>query len=171
MVFGVFIIFSKPIISADLHRVQTPPAQNKEPEKMIEDGMKMILNALQLILKSLPQYKAPEVLGNGDIIIRRVQPREIVPDAGNKSKKGIWTHCSDSFCIISGANRDIYMGDKTYDEWCKIVNDKFDEIEDPQWSDISKVAKEVGLSFSEVFEMLGYKDHFDFAGEDIGNDK
>ena len=89
MVFGVFIIFSKPIISADLHRVQTPPAQNKEPEKMIEDGMKMILNALQLILKSLPQYKAPEVLGNGDIIIRRVQPREITPDTGNKSKKGI----------------------------------------------------------------------------------
>ncbi len=89
MVFGVSIILSKPIISADLHRVQTPPAQNKEPEKMIEDGMKMILNALQLILKSLPQYMAPEVLGNGDIIIRRIQPREMAPDAGNKSKKGI----------------------------------------------------------------------------------
>ena len=69
------------------------------------------------------------------------------------------------------SNGDIYMGDKTYDEWCKIVNDKFDEIEDPQWSDIRKVAKKVGLSFSEVFEMLGYKDHFDFGGEDIGNDK
>ena len=25
--------------------------------------------------------------------------------------------------------------------------------------------------FSEVFEMLGYKDHFDFGAEDIGNDK
>ena len=34
------------------------------------------------------------------------------------------------------------MADKTYDEWCKIVNDKFDEIEDPQWSDIRKVAKQ-----------------------------
>ena len=70
MVFGALIIFSKPILSADLHRVQTPPAQNKEPEKMIEDGIEMILNALQLILKTLPQYEAPEVLGNGDIIIR-----------------------------------------------------------------------------------------------------
>ena len=89
IVFGVFIIFSKPIISADLHRVQTPPAQNKEPEKMIEDGIRMILNALQLVLKSLPQYKAPEVLGNGDIIIRRVQPPTIAPDVVNKSKKGI----------------------------------------------------------------------------------
>ena len=38
--------------------------------------MKMILNALSLILKSIPQYKAPEVLENGDIIIRRVRPGE-----------------------------------------------------------------------------------------------
>ena len=45
----------------------------------------MILNALQLILKSLPQYKAPGVLGNGGIIIRRVQPSGIVLDAVNKS--------------------------------------------------------------------------------------
>ena len=73
--------------------------------------------------------------------------------------------------LVVSSNGDIYMGDKTYDEWCKIVNDKFDEIEDPQWTDIRKVAKEVGLSFSEVFEMLGYKDQFDFGAEDIGNDK
>ena len=37
------------------------------------------------------------------------------------------------------------MADKTYDEWCKIVNDKFDEIEDPQWSDIRKVANELNI--------------------------
>ena len=89
MVLGICIIFSNPIISANLHRVQTPTAKNKEPEKMIEDGMKMILNALQLILKSLPQYKAPEVLGNGDIIIRRVKPNVIEPDAENKPEKGV----------------------------------------------------------------------------------
>ena len=56
---------------------------------MIEDGMKMILNDLQLILKSLPQYKAPEVLGNRVIIIFQVHPPWIAPDAVNKSKKGI----------------------------------------------------------------------------------
>ena len=68
---AVVIMVSTPVISADLHKVQTPPSQQKKPEDMIEDGMKMILNALSLILKSIPQYKAPEVLENGDIIIRR----------------------------------------------------------------------------------------------------
>ena len=79
---AMFIMVSTPVISADLHRVQTPPSQQKKPEDMIEDGMKMILNALQLILKSIPQYKAPEVLENGDIIIRRV------PQGGGKPKSG-----------------------------------------------------------------------------------
>jgi len=54
---------------------------------MIEDGMKMILNALQLILKSIPQYKAPEVLENGDIIIRRVPSGEKKPKSGDETQK------------------------------------------------------------------------------------
>ena len=57
---------------------------------MIEDGMKMILGAIQLILKSIPEYKAPEVLENGDIIIRRVQPHEKSSHSEDESKKGIW---------------------------------------------------------------------------------
>ena len=54
---------------------------------MIEDGMKMILNALSLILKSIPQYKTPEVLENGDIIIRRVRPGEKKPKSGDETQK------------------------------------------------------------------------------------
>ena len=49
--------------------------------------MKMILNALQLLLKSIPHYKAPEVLENGDIIIRRVQPDEKAPKSGDEAQK------------------------------------------------------------------------------------
>ena len=89
IVLCVSISISKPIISADLQTVQTQPIQNEDPNEMIHDGVNMILNALRLILKSLPQYKAPEVMGNGDIIIRRVQPDEVLPDTGTKSKKGI----------------------------------------------------------------------------------
>ena len=85
---AVVIMVSTPVISADLHRVQTPPSQQKKPEDMIEDGMRMILNALSLILKSIPQYKAPEVLENGDIIIRRVQPGEKAPKSGDETQKG-----------------------------------------------------------------------------------
>ena len=89
MVLGVFIIPLFPAVSADLLRIQTSPSQREAPEKMIEDGMKMILGAIQLILNSIPEYKAPEVLENGDIIIRRVQPNEKSPNAGDKREKGI----------------------------------------------------------------------------------
>ena len=86
---AVLLMVSTPVISADLHKAQTPPSQQKKPEDMIEDGMRMILNALSLILKSIPQYKAPEVLENGDIIIRRVQPGEKKPKLGDKTQKEI----------------------------------------------------------------------------------
>ena len=89
MVLGVFIIPLFPAVSADLLRIQTSPSQREAPEKMIEDGMKMILGAIQLILKSIPEYKAPEVLENGDIIIRRVQPNKKSPSAGEKKEKVI----------------------------------------------------------------------------------
>ena len=84
---AVILMVSTPVISADLHKAQTPPSQQKKPEDMIEDGMKMILNALSLILKSIPQYKAPEVLENGDIIIRRVRPGEKAPKSGDEIQK------------------------------------------------------------------------------------
>jgi hypothetical protein len=41
--------------SADLHKVQAPPSQQNKPGDMIEDGIKMILNSLELLLKSIPQ--------------------------------------------------------------------------------------------------------------------
>ena len=84
---AMFIMVSTPILSADLHMAQTSPSQQKKPEDMIEDGMKMILNALSLILKSIPQYKAPEVLENGDIIIRRVGPGEKAPTLRDEAQK------------------------------------------------------------------------------------
>ena len=78
-----------PAVSADLFKTQTSPSQREAPERMIEEGMKMILGAIQLIIESIPEYKAPEVLENGDIIIRRVQPHEKSPHSEDESKKGI----------------------------------------------------------------------------------
>jgi hypothetical protein len=52
---------------------------NKSPEVMIEEGVNMVLGALELMLKAIPQYEAPEVLQNGDIIIRRVVPDKEEP--------------------------------------------------------------------------------------------
>ena len=75
--------------STYLLKTQTSPSQKETPERMIEDGMRIILSAIELILQSIPEYQAPEILENGDIIIRRVQPNEKSPSAGDKRKKGI----------------------------------------------------------------------------------
>ena len=75
--------------STCLLKSQTSPSQKEAPERMIEDGMRMILSAIELILQSIPEYQAPEILENGDIIIRRIQPNKRSPSAVDKRKKGI----------------------------------------------------------------------------------
>ena len=86
---ALLIIVSTPVISAELHKLQAPPSQQKKTGEIIEDGMNIILNSLKLLLKSIPQYKGPEVLKNGDIIIRRVPPEEKQPKMRDKHKKTI----------------------------------------------------------------------------------
>ncbi len=55
------------------------------PEKMIEDGIKMIFNALELFIQKMPNYEKPEILENGDIIIRRVKPDQSKPSEDEKA--------------------------------------------------------------------------------------
>jgi hypothetical protein len=38
------------------------------------EGLSKLLNALGMFVKSVPQFSAPEVLPNGDIILRRIHP-------------------------------------------------------------------------------------------------
>src|SRR5262245_27201872 len=45
-------------------------------QRQAVEGLGKLLDALQMFVKSVPQYSAPEVLPNGDIIIRRVKPQE-----------------------------------------------------------------------------------------------
>ncbi len=45
-------------------------------QRQAVEGIGKLLDALQLFVKSVPQFSAPEVLPNGDIIIRRVKPQE-----------------------------------------------------------------------------------------------
>lgn len=52
-------------------QAQTEPT----PEQLLEDGAKRIVEAMRLLLMAIPQYEAPVVLENGDILIRRV-PKE-----------------------------------------------------------------------------------------------
>jgi len=60
---------------------QPPPAPGGEtPREMMETGARMILQAIELMLKAIPQYEAPEVLENGDIIIRRKNAKPDAPE-------------------------------------------------------------------------------------------
>ena len=45
-----------------------------EAERMAMDAIARMMDALGLFIDSIPQYEAPEVLPNGDIIIRRIHP-------------------------------------------------------------------------------------------------
>ena len=39
-----------------------------------EDAMEQLLLTLETVIAAIPQYEVPEVLDNGDIVIRRVRP-------------------------------------------------------------------------------------------------
>ena len=45
-----------------------------DPDVLLEEGTKKILRAFELFIMTIPQYEMPEVLPNGDIIIRRKNP-------------------------------------------------------------------------------------------------
>lgn len=47
-----------------------------EAERLANDAVDKIMKALNLMMMSVPRYSAPEVLPNGDIIIRRLDPQE-----------------------------------------------------------------------------------------------
>jgi len=62
-----------------------PPAHAQDTtlegaQQQAVEGIAKLLQALQLFVKSVPQFSAPEVLPNGDIIIRRVKPQEPSPE-------------------------------------------------------------------------------------------
>ncbi|PIW28561.1 MAG: hypothetical protein COW30_07215 [Rhodospirillales bacterium CG15_BIG_FIL_POST_REV_8_21_14_020_66_15] len=61
------------LVSAPLSPVRAQ-ANPSDPEMLLEEGTKKILRAFELFIKTIPQYEMPEVLPNGDIIIRRKHP-------------------------------------------------------------------------------------------------
>jgi hypothetical protein len=51
----------------------------ESPKEMLEDATRQALRAFEMMLKAIPQYEAPEILDNGDIIIRRKRPQPEKP--------------------------------------------------------------------------------------------
>ncbi len=46
----------------------------------IEEATHTLMRAIEMMLKAIPQYEAPEILDNGDIIIRRKRPKVEPPE-------------------------------------------------------------------------------------------
>jgi hypothetical protein len=63
---------------AALAQTSDEPAQ-ETPREMLEDATRKVLQAFELMLKAIPQYESPEILDNGDIIIRRKRPESEMP--------------------------------------------------------------------------------------------
>ena len=49
------------------------------PSEMIGEATRTILKAFEIMMRSIPQYEVPEILENGDIIIRRKHPKPEEP--------------------------------------------------------------------------------------------
>jgi hypothetical protein len=52
----------------------------KSAGEQVDEALESVLSALRLVMRAIPQYELPEVLPNGDIIIRRIPPE---PDPKN----------------------------------------------------------------------------------------
>ena len=50
--------------------------EGKSPGEQFDAVLEEVLDAIGLVLRAVPQYELPEVLPNGDIIIRRIPPDE-----------------------------------------------------------------------------------------------
>lgn len=50
------------------------PPQADSPEAIARDGIAKLLQALKLFVENLPQYAAPEIDAQGNIVIRRLNP-------------------------------------------------------------------------------------------------
>ena len=64
------------IVASFLVLLAAPAAAQStgEAERLASEGDSKILQALDLLLKTVPQYGPPEMQPNGDIIIRRLHP-------------------------------------------------------------------------------------------------
>lgn len=56
------------------------PGVQGQAEEAFKEGAEKIMRALELMMRAIPQYEAPEVLDNGDIIIRRRKPGSDEPE-------------------------------------------------------------------------------------------
>lgn len=79
---GLALVITAPVLAED----DAPPAdkdQIEAIERTVRDALSAVLRKLQDMIETIPKYEAPEILDNGDIIIRRIHPK-IIDDERNR---------------------------------------------------------------------------------------
>jgi len=74
-----------PFIVVSLTAMLAMPVQAQEDNGVSDlaaEGISKLMDALRLFVDNIPQYETPEVLENGDIIIRRKQKTEEDEEGG-----------------------------------------------------------------------------------------
>lgn len=67
--------------SDDKDRPAAPPDASPAPGELAREGLAKMLQALDKLIQSIPQYEMPSVDENGDIILRRKRPEAPVTPA------------------------------------------------------------------------------------------
>jgi len=63
-----------------------PPDSQSQVEQLTREAIDKLMQAMSLVLQSIPQYETPELLPNGDIIIRRKNPpKPQTPPRGDRT--------------------------------------------------------------------------------------
>jgi len=72
------VMAANPITShaGSLQRIDSPQDSLKDAERLAREAAERLVTTLRMLLQYVPQYEMPEVLDNGDIIIRRKHPEK-----------------------------------------------------------------------------------------------
>lgn len=70
--------FTLPLLAAAFLMTAPVSAANaettKDPQALASEGVQNLMRAMELLMLSIPQFEAPFMNENGDIIIRRIRP-------------------------------------------------------------------------------------------------
>lgn len=62
------------VVAAPLTAAADGPATTPSPQEQAIQGLDMIMKGLRGMIEQVPLYGPPEILPNGDIIVRRISP-------------------------------------------------------------------------------------------------
>lgn len=74
-----------PVAAVPAALAEEPPPS---PGELAAEGLEKMMRAIELFVDAIPMYAPPELLPNGDIIIRRLDPEERETDPRRDDSDG-----------------------------------------------------------------------------------